>query len=160
MSEATNPIILGIDPGKSGGLCWGVAGCLSPATAHMPESETDLRDLIRDIDNGERPVVAWLEDLPKFVGKAIPSSTTAVLFRNDGILRGLLLERGIQLREVGPRKWQSAVGMSGGGASESKTQWKNRLKALAQRLYPKTKITLSTSDAVLIWHAAQKGLVK
>lgn len=152
--------ILGIDPGKSGGLCWGPAGCLDPATAHMPESETDLRDLIRDIDNGETDVVAWLEDLPKYTGKNIPSSTIAVLFRNDGILRGLLLERGIQTNTVHPKKWQSACGMTGGGSSESKTQWKNRLKALAQRLYPKTKITLSTSDAVLIWHAAQRDLIR
>jgi hypothetical protein len=154
------PVILAIDPGKSGGLCWGKPGCLDPATAHMPETETDLRDLIRDIDNGESEVVAWLEDLPKYTGKNIPGSLLAVLFRNDGILRGLLLERQIQTNCVGPRVWQRSVGMSGGGASESKTQWKNRLKALAQRLYPKTKITLSTSDAVLIWHAAQKNLIK
>ena len=33
---------------------------------------------------------------------------------------------------------------------ESKSQWKNRLKAKAQQLFPKLKITLKTADAILI----------
>lgn len=37
-------------------------------------------------------------------------------------------------------------------------EWKNKLKASAQRLYPKLKVTLLTSNAILILDYAIKSL--
>ena len=34
----------------------------------------------------------------------------------------------------------------------AKTEWKNKLKGLAQRLYPREKVTLNTADAILLAH--------
>jgi len=37
----------------------------------------------------------------------------------------------------------------------SPVQWKNKLKAEAQRLYPDIKVTLKTADALLILEATK-----
>jgi hypothetical protein len=86
-----------------------------------------------------------------------------------------LIAAGIRFEDVPPQKWQKALGIaprkSGktkmvssaddpkvpflctelrevGG--ESKTVFKNRLKAKAQQLFPEQKVTLATADALLL----------
>ena len=57
----------------------------------------------------------------------------------------------IPTTKVTPAKWMkhysNQVGTSKG---LSKTEWKNKLKGLAQMLYPSVKVTLNTADAILI----------
>ncbi len=51
---------------------------------------------------------------------------------------------------VTPRAWQGGLGISPRKKSESTTDWKNRLKSVAQSLFPDTQVTLKTADALLI----------
>jgi hypothetical protein len=56
----------------------------------------------------------------------------------------------IPTNEVLPQKWQKFLSLGSRG-KKSKTEWKNKLKARAQQLFPSVgKITLATSDALLI----------
>lgn len=73
-----------------------------------------------------------------------------------GLLRMALIAAGIPFEEVLPRKWQGGLGISPRKKTEGKTEWKNRLKARAQQLFPATKVTLATSDALLLAEYARR----
>ena len=75
-----------------------------------------------------------------------------------GHLEAITYTLGFELRQIMPQKWQKALSL-GNSNGMSKTDWKNKLKATAQHLYPNVKVTLSTSDALLIYHAAHRGLI-
>ena len=58
---------------------------------------------------------------------------------------------------VKPQKWQKYFSNTLGKSSDyEKREWKNRLKALAQRLFPQEKVTLDTADAILISYYGSK----
>ena len=61
-----------------------------------------------------------------------------------------LIAAGIPFEEVIPRTWQKGVGITPRGKGETKTRFKNRLKAKASQLFPKVNVTLATADALLI----------
>jgi Holliday junction resolvasome RuvABC endonuclease subunit len=67
-----------------------------------------------------------------------------------GGLRMALIAASIPFEEVTPRTWQKALGVVVRKKTETKTQFKNRLKAKAQQLFPRESITLKTADALLI----------
>ena len=56
---------------------------------------------------------------------------------------------GIKLHSVRPQVWMKSLGLGTKG-NMSNTEWKNKLKAAAQRLYPAEDVTLGTADALLI----------
>ena len=68
-----------------------------------------------------------------------------------------LLALGMPTEKVTPQKWQKVYQL-GSSKSYTKIQWKNKLKAKAQQLFPSLgkKITLSTSDALLIAEYARR----
>lgn len=51
--------------------------------------------------------------------------------------------------EVTPQKWQKALQLGTKG-NKSNTEWKNKLKARAQQLFPNVPMTLAVADALLI----------
>jgi hypothetical protein len=51
---------------------------------------------------------------------------------------------------VRPAKWQQHFGLGKRSGCASDTEWKNKLKQAAQRLYPDIKVTLDTADALLL----------
>lgn len=55
----------------------------------------------------------------------------------------------IPFQEITPQQWMKTY-MLKKEKSETSTQWKNRLKARAQQLFPNEKITLYLSDAFLM----------
>lgn len=55
----------------------------------------------------------------------------------------------IPFQEVTPQVWMKSYLLKR-DKEETKTAWKNRLKAFAQQLFPNEKITLATADAFLI----------
>ena len=67
-----------------------------------------------------------------------------------GFLRGCLIAAGIPFEEVTPQAWQKALEIPKKSKSETKAQFKNRLKALAQQWFPDQLVTLKTADALLI----------
>lgn len=149
-----NKVIIGIDPGeKHGGIAVLCVDNNNVKPFNMPLTYADIYGLLKTIsDQCEGECVCYLED----VGKGIPgqsSKSTADFARHNGHLEMALYALGIQTIKVTPQKWQKYYSNQVGTSKNlSKTQWKNKLKGLAQTLYPSEKITLSTSDAILIAH--------
>lgn len=157
--------LVGIDPGIQGGIAWQRPG-EKACCVKMPDTEGDLIRLIRELNTvteyiadrdgcdrlsvtREDAAVFYLEDLVKSTGSPMPGSAMAVYGSNWGFIKGAIQMAGCELHLVGAKKWQKALSMGARGTM-SKTEWKNKLKAEAQRRYPHLNITLATADALLI----------
>jgi hypothetical protein len=158
--------MIAIDPGASGGIAFkfgDVAGAFP-----MPDTDREIADVFIPnmfgtrfpIGMGEtqRPRVAYLEDLIKFTGRNMPSSSMAVYAGNFGFIKGVLTALGYRIVLVHPKTWQKALSL-GSAAGLTKTQWKNKLKQRAEELFPQIKVTLKTADALLILEAARRNLL-
>ncbi len=153
--------ILAIDPGASGGLAWGVGTAASPATANMPANASDLASLVDAIDaEALAPLHAFVELVGGFIGKGQPGSAMFTFGQNYGQILGVLAALEIPTTLVRPQKWQAAMSLGNSATHASKSKWKSHLATRAKQLYPKSKITLATADAVLIWHAAKTERIK
>lgn len=151
--------ILAIDPGASGGLVYGLAPYKEPVSHTMPETVHDLAELLRNA-SFEGPIHAAVELVGGYVGGVgAPGSAMFNFGQNFGQILGILAALQIPFTLVRPQAWQKALSL-GTSKGLTKTQWKNRLKAKAQQLYPQSKITLATSDAFLIYHAMASGAIK
>lgn len=147
--------IVAIDPGKSGGIAWQIDGGL-PAAIKMPETEADICEEICAITSSTplayRPTqcLAIIEEVSSGVipGRAVAMSK---LNANAAFIRGVLCALNVRMILVRPRKWQGHFSLGGTRAGfGSDTEWKNKLKAEAQRRFPGLKVTLSTADALLL----------
>lgn len=148
--------IIAIDPGVSGGIAWRHDGGLVAAEP-MPDTESDVKELLCTINGvGDCGVIAYVEDVPKHCGPKLPASTVAVMFRNYGFILGVLATLGIRTILVRPHDWQKYFRLGTKSGSASKTEWKNKLKAEAQRRFPHIKVTLATADALLIFDYAEE----
>lgn len=154
MPKRRSVIYLGIDPGKSGGL---VSITLSSGKARasvntvpMPSTERDIWDWFDTWDwiPGTDPTYAVIEKVRSSPQQGVVSSFT--FGRGYGSLCMALTAADISFEEVRPQVWLRAMGIPPRKKKESNSQWKNRLKAIAQQLYPKLEITLATADALLI----------
>lgn len=144
---------IGIDPGTSGGFAWrNDDGTVS--AAKMPETEGDVLSLLRGFKQSAYVVI--LEEVGGYVGKAQPGSAMFKFGRHTGFLIGVIMALEFRLEMVRPQKWQKPLGVGTSGACASKTEWKNKLKALAQRKFPGVPVTLATSDALLIMDYAEQ----
>lgn len=147
---AQSGIYIGIDPGVSGGIV-----CLFddfPFSTPMPATERDIWNWIKQWrDLG---AFAVIEKVGGFMGGAkgnVASSHTMFTFgASYGGLRMALVAAEIAFEEVPPQSWQKGLRISKRASSESKVQFKNRLRGLAQQLFPTQEITLAVSDAFLI----------
>lgn len=148
---------IGIDPGVSGGIAWTspVGDQVKPMPATLHDTIALLERILDEQADGKTTV--FIEELPKYVGP-IPSSAVFVMARNYGQLEGALATMDVSIRHVKPQAWQKALGL-GTSKGGSKADWKNKLKAKAQHLFPEEDVTLKTADALLILHAASQGLV-
>jgi len=153
--------LVAIDPGLSGGIAvsvLGVAGCRP-----MPTTEGDILALLRGIkvssDKSGVATVCMMEATSGYVGRAQPASSAYRFGENGGFLKGVVQTLGMRLELVRPQVWQKSFGLGTASACASKTVWKNKLKAEAQRRFPHLEVTLKTADALLIleW-ALAKGL--
>lgn len=139
-------MIVGIDPGAHGAITTLLENGDLVAVVNMPETPKDIFDYLRQFSNLN--VVAYLEN----VGFGIPgqsSSATAKFARHNGHLEMALLALGIKTVKVTPQKWEKTYQL-GKSSDIPKAEWKRKLKAKAQELFPKTKVTLVNSDALLI----------
>ena len=146
------PPILGIDPGKNGGIVLLMAGLEFNV---MPDTERDIWDQlkkVREITKGS--AVVYLEVVNGYQGEktAAPGSRMFNFGWGYGGLRMAIIGNGLRLEEVRPQAWQKALGIPPRKKreGETQTQWKNRLKAKAQQLFPEITVTLAIADALLI----------
>ena len=142
-------VFIGIDPGVSGGLAVvsdsGSVGC-SP----MPATERDVWDWIMEAISSRR-AFAVIERVGGFIqGNPTPGSAMFRFGMSYGGLRMALIGNNVPFDDATPQKWQKAMGVTPRRKDESKTAFKNRLKSRAQALFPKIKVTLAVSDALLI----------
>jgi hypothetical protein len=86
-----------------------------------------------------------------------PGASMFVFGKNAGFVEGTVMATGIRLETISARSWQKVFGLSK-TYGEKPTEWKNRLKEKAQKVYadyPQLKITLKTADALLILEAGR-----
>jgi hypothetical protein len=151
-NENISSAIIGIDPGEGGGIAV-IGGRLgkSPSLWKMPDTMADIYGLLVNIyANCPDGALCILED----VGKGVPgqsSRATATFARHNGHLEMALFALGIPTIKVTPQKWQKFYSNNiGTSRGLTKTVWKNKLKGLAQQMFPNSNITLYTADALLI----------
>jgi len=125
-------------------------------------------------------IVAVMEKVGGYVGGAgQPGSAMFSFGRGAGIIYGCLMYAKVRIEEVTPQKWQKFLSLGHKEHAKAtpmvnpamakleakrvaalnakyKTEWKNKLKAEAQRLYPEIKVTLKTADALLIYEYAKR----
>ena len=149
---------IAIDPGVNGGIAWD--GAALPSCMGMPGSDTEIAEEIHnlaDILCSIRDNLKFIiEDVPKFVGKALPGSTIFPLAFNCGLVRGIAVSLQMPIILVRPQDWQKHFRLGTKGDTSGTTEWKNKLKAEAQRRYPHLKVTLKTADALLLLAYAQE----
>jgi hypothetical protein len=156
------PLLIAIDPGMKGGAAIGDPTSVKPPALYATPGG-DLESFAETIRNyvamhTSEKSEAVVELVGGYVGLNQPGSRAFVFGTSYGAARGVLAALEVPTRLVPPQQWQKALSL-GNSKGMSKTEWKNKLKAKAQQLFPSSKITLATADAALIWHAAAKNLI-
>ena len=138
-------LILGIDPGKNGGMA-----VLDADTndiidiTSMPSTLTDISDFVERHQDVSCAVLETVHSMP---GQGVASMFTFGQYY--GYVQMAVVAHKIRCIDVLPAKWQQALGLKA-KKCESKAEHKNRLKGLAQKLFPKVKVTLKNADALLL----------
>lgn len=138
-------LILGIDPGKNGGMA-----VLDADTneiidiTSMPSTLTDISDFVERHQDVSYAVLETVHSMP---GQGVASMFTFGQYY--GYVQMAVVAHKIRCIDVLPAKWQQVLGLKA-KKGESKAEHKNRLKGLAQKLFPKVKVTLKNADALLL----------
>lgn len=137
---------IGIDPGVHGGIAVLSADGSVVEVAKMPTTPMDLLDFLSKYKEDSFCVLERVGGMPGNGGSAMFN-----FGKGYGHLQMALLALGIPTNDVTPNKWEKSFQLGSSG-KYGKTEWKNRLKAKAQQLFPSLgrKITLATCDALLI----------
>lgn len=138
--------IIGIDPGANGGIAvYSVDLGRVVEVTKMPETPQELLKFLRIYCINS---TCYLEKV-----QGMPGNGGGSMFnfgRGFGHIEMALLACKIPTVTVTPQKWMKSMQLGHKG-NKSSTVWKNKLKAKAQQLFPYiNKITLATSDALLI----------
>lgn len=138
--------IMAIDPGTNGGIAvFSLKSNRVIEVIKMPETPKELLSFITAYQNNTTCYIEKVGGLPGMGGSSMFN-----FGKGFGYLEMALLCRKIPTISVTPQKWQKSLQLGGKG-KKSTTEWKNKLKSKAQQLYPYIdKITLATSDALLI----------
>ena len=139
-------LFLGVDPGKSGAICsidhFGNPEVITRADATYRDMWKSLSALSED-----NKCKSYIE-----LVHAMPNQGVASTFKfgeSYGVLLGLLTAAEVPFERVRPSVWCKELGLKK-ASGESKSEWKNRHKVLAQELFPGIKVTHATADALLI----------
>jgi hypothetical protein len=150
-------LIVCIDPGQSGGICWSVDG--EPVTCEkMPGTDVEVCQLIADLSSKAKDVELFLEE-PSVAGYGplIPAAAIARLAQNYGMIYGAAVAMGFIIHRVKPQAWQAAHSL--GKKKDHGKGWKAHLRARAQELFPTQSVTLWSADALLIFDAATRRAI-
>lgn len=139
-------LTIGVDPGQSGGICELWDG--KEPILHGMMDEPDLRDFFhgKSVEQ-EFSTTVYLEQVGGYIGKPQPGSAMFNFGNGYGFIRGLLAANRVKTVLVRPQTWQKGIpGLQGSKGADRK----RAMKEHASRLYPNSKITLKTADALLI----------
>tara|TARA_R110002020_G_scaffold10104_3_gene39165 strand:+ start:981 stop:1517 length:537 start_codon:yes stop_codon:yes gene_type:complete len=139
-------IYIGIDPGISGGIA--CITCEELFAIKCPTTIADMNDKVEAIakvaaHTGYK-AYAVIESVHSMPGQGVVS--TFKFGMNYGQWLGILSANKISYTQATPQKWMKWLG----AMPKVKKDRKNHIKHLAQQRYPETKITLATSDAVML----------
>jgi hypothetical protein len=137
---------VGCDPGKGGGLAQLTPGGDVVSTTPMPDIDADLLAWLqiarRAAKSAGHPCRAVVEAVHASPQMGVVSADT--FGQQNGRLKMALCAAGIRYELVTPWTWQKTLGVAPHGGD------KRVLKALAQRWFPREKITNAVADALLI----------
>jgi len=169
IAESSGVIYIGIDPGKSGGIA-GLGSNGITLSSKMPATELDILTYVQYFGTACKSLVestgmpwkaiACIEQVRGYLGEGseAPGKAMFNFGWNYGSVRMAVLAAGIRLEEVPPQVWQKSLSIpprkkdkhNARKYVETHTQFKNRLKGVAQRLFPNVTMTLAICDAFLI----------
>lgn len=156
-------MIIAIDPGANGAIVHEITGACRDDTATivvpMPATRGDAITLARGLCFNEAGAsVVYIEKIAGF----IPGGGAGQMFHfgvNVERIGCAFQSAGARIVEVPPKTWQKALGLGGSekikDKAKAKRDWKNKLKAEAQRRFPGIKVTLANADALLIFEYAR-----
>lgn len=138
--------IIGIDPGKNGGIAIIDEEGKVIELIKMPPTPEDLYFFLSKKATQHVCILEKVGGMPGNGGSAMFN-----FGKGYGNIEMALIACGIKTITVTPQKWQKHYQL-GSSTSCSHTEWKNKLKAKAQQLFPSLgkKITLVTCDALLL----------
>lgn len=152
--------IIAIDPGVNGGISvYSVTNKKLIEVEPMPETP---QDLLTFLTHHQHNSVCYLERV-----QGIPGMGATAMFnfgKGFGQLEMALICRKIPTIEVTPQKWQKELQLGVKGHNTT-NQWKTKLKARAQQLFPRVEtefnlknktIWLKVSDSLLILEYARR----
>ena len=139
---------IGIDPGKSGGIT--VIDKNFIKTHKCPNTTVDMATLFEIMlkekgDYKPGKVIVGIEKVWSFPSDG--RSTAFTFGVNYGQWQGIIGSHEIKPIFITPKEWQSYFNTP---KKLKKVQRKNWIKDKAKELYPGLKVTLATSDAILI----------
>jgi len=137
---------IGVDPGNSGAMVSLDGEGLPDSIRHDKATDSDLWSWLQSHQG--RPVMAVIERVSAMPGQGV--SSTFKFGTSYGKSQGMLIAAGIPFEFITPRTWQKALSIKKRQKNESKTDFKRRLKGVAQRLFPNEKIVNANADAFLI----------
>jgi len=141
-------ILIGVDPGKTGGVAMldGYEGVTRVYA--MPDSDWETWELFSELARTQGEKRAVLEKVNSFA----QGRTSAFTFgRQFGFVQACLIACRIPFEEVTPQKWQKALGCAS-TKDLTYAQRKKQLQDMARKLYPHVDVSLSTADALLLAH--------
>lgn len=144
-------LILGIDPGQHGGFS---TVMLDGSQREVyPFNRMTLPEISKAVRNFKTIALLYNTRIVAFIEEvhSMPKDGKVQAFsfgKNYGFWQGILIAHGIEIHEVLPVKWQSALKLRVRGLEYS--QKKKALKEIAQKRYPDLNLTLDTCDAALI----------
>ena len=158
--------IIGIDPGKKGGIAMLDQDGLVIDVRNMMETPNDILlhlDGLVELGKKMSDDASFVVYIEKVGG--IPGQGASAAFnfgKGCGYLEMALLARRMSTNDVTPQKWQKMYSVGHSSITKStaaeKNEHKNKLKAKAQSLFPQLgrKVTKNTCDALLIAEYGRK----
>lgn len=142
-------VYIGVDPGVAGSFVSLDENGKILQVVKMPETLGGILDFFQQYTDDE--TICYLEKV-----HARPGDGVASMFKfgqGFGWLQMALLAAKIKTIEVLPNIWMRGLGIRSKDKNESRTAYKNRLKFVAEQLFPDVKVALWNADALLIAHS-------
>lgn len=140
-------VYIGIDPGKSGGICTYNTSDNTVDFVKMPDTIHDVVMVLSVIKHGYTDVKVVLEKVHSMPGQGVASTFT--FGQGYGQLQGVVAALGLQCIEVLPNKWMKCIG----SMPKDKSERKKFIKDWVEKRSGKS-IPLYVADAVALAYVA------
>jgi len=149
--------VIGIDPGKGGGIAQYKKGFASAVA--MPENVKRLNEYLIQLRDNNPEIVVFVEKVQAFVEDdevgGLKFGINKLLAQFEQI-KTVLIINDIPFIEVHPKTWQSPLNLPKGLSSMER---KNLYKQFAQQHFPEAKVNLKTADALCIMYFGLQKLI-